>query len=323
MNHRAHAKINLSLTVCALRTDGYHELKTVFQSLALHDTLRFASADEGLALTCSSPDVPLDAGNLVWKAARMVWDAAGRRGQPRGRVRITKRIPARGGLGGGSADGAAALVGWNSLWNTRLPDNRLRELARGLGADVPFFLCAGTALGVNRGDEIHPMADAPSRWVVLVVPPFGVSTPEAFRWWDEDQARLAGGDAPTGLRIVPSLPRDDRRRAAVSRVTAIAPRAASGESLADLPAVFNDLEGPVSRRHPELSQIRRRLERAGAEAAAMTGSGSTVFGLFSTRDRATAACADLRVAGWCALVTRTATRRQAALRPLSESAALV
>jgi len=302
MNLRAHAKVNLTLTVCGPRPDGYHELRTVFQSLALHDTLRFTSVEERCVLTCSSPEVPLDERNLVWRAARMVWDAAGRRGEPRGRVRITKRIPAQGGLGGGSADGAAALVGWNRLWDTRLPDERLLELARGLGADVPFFLYAGTALGLNRGDEIHPLADAPARWVVLVFPPFGVSTPQAFRWWDEDQAGLAAGDV---------------RQAAMSRVTTIALPVASRESQADLPVVFNDLEGPVSRRHPELLEIREVLEGAGAEATAMTGSGSTEFGLFSTRLGAAAACDRLRAARWRALVTRTATRRQAALLRLS------
>jgi 4-diphosphocytidyl-2-C-methyl-D-erythritol kinase len=274
MNLRAHAKINVSLAVRGVRPDGYHELRTVFQSLALHDTLRFADADEGLALACSVPGVPLDERNLVWKAAQMVWAAASRRGEPRGRVRITKRIPVQGGLGGGSADAAAALVGWNRLWGTRLSARRLRELARSLGADVPFFLRAGTALGLERGDEIHPLDDAPSRWVVLVFPPFGVSTSDAFRWWDEDQGRPPHAD---------SMP------------------------------VFNDLEAPVFRRHPELFEIRGALEGAGAMAAAMTGSGSTVFGLFETRLAARAASDRLRLTGWRSLVTRTATRLQAGL----------
>jgi 4-diphosphocytidyl-2-C-methyl-D-erythritol kinase len=269
---RAHAKINLSLAVTGVRPDGYHELRTVFQSLALHDTLRFADGDDGLAIACSAPGVPLDERNLVWKAARTVWDAAGRRGEPCGRVRITKRIPAQGGLGGGSADGAAALVGWDRLWHAGLSAGRLRELACGLGADVPFFLSAGTAVGLNRGDDIRPLDDGPARWVVLVFPPFGVSTPEAFRWWDEDRGR---------------------------------------RPQADLLPVVNDLEVPVSRRHPELLEIRRTLERAGAESAAMTGSGSTLFGLFATRVAARAASDRVRAAGWRSLVTRTATRAQA------------
>jgi 4-diphosphocytidyl-2-C-methyl-D-erythritol kinase len=302
MNLRAHAKINLSLAVVDARPDGYHGLRTVFQSLALHDTLRFVEAEEGLEIACSASGVPLDERNLVWKAARLVWAEVGRRGEPRGRVRITKRIPAQGGLGGGSADGAAALVGWDRLWATRLPVGRLRDLARELGADVPFFLCAGTALGLERGDEVHPLDDAASRWVVLVFPTFGVSTPDAFRWWDEDSRRLP---AP-GFRL-PAEP----------------------ESHAAGP-VFNDLEAPVSRRHPELVEIRRALEGAGAEAAAMTGSGSTVFGLFRTRHAAREASDRLTSVGWRTIVTRTATRLQAgllvgspAVGPLSGSAALV
>ena len=277
---RAHAKINLSLEVIGARPDGFHELRTVFQSLALHDTLRFAEADEGMAVSCSAPGVPRDERNLVWKAARMVWEAVGRGGEPRGRVRITKRIPAQGGLGGGSADGAAALVGWDRLWRTDLSAGRLAELARALGADVPFFLCGGTALGIERGDVIRPLDDAPARWVVLVVPPFGVSTPEAFGWWDEDRGRQ-----PAARRPPPANPL----------------------------AVFNDLEAPVARRHPELADIRDALEKAGAEAAAMTGSGSTVFGLFGTRRAARAASGRLAGAGWTGLVTRTSPRSRAGL----------
>ena len=213
-------------------------------------------------------------------------------------MRITKRIPAQGGLGGGSADAAAALVGWNRLWATGLSAECLRDLAGELGADVPFFLRAGTALGLERGDEIHPLDDAASQWVVLVFPPFGVSTPEAFRWWDEDQGRLAA---------------DDLRLPAPSSSPVTRPPAASRQPPADLLAVFNDLEAPVTRRHPELAEIRRALEDAGAGAAAMTGSGSTVFGLFETRLAARAASDRLTSSGWRSLVTRTATRLQAGL----------
>ena len=296
MKLRACAKINRSLLVRGLRPDGYHDLETVFQSLALHDTLEFTEASEGITIACPAPGVPLDERNLVWKAAQLVWRAAGRAGEPVGRAEITKQIPAQGGLGGGSADGAASLVGWNQLWGAGLSPDSLRGLAAGLGADVPFFLVGGTALGLNRGDDLRPLDDLPPRWVVLVFPPFGVSTPEAFRWWDEDQAGLAAGDV---------------RQAAMSRVTTIALPVASRESQADLPVVFNDLEGPVSRRHPELIRIREQLEAAGAERAAMTGSGSTMFGLFAGETAAKAAEAVLGSAGWRTLLTRTVTRREA------------
>jgi 4-diphosphocytidyl-2-C-methyl-D-erythritol kinase len=233
-------------------------------------------------VVCATPGVPLDDRNLVWKAARLVWQAAGREGDPVGWVHITKRIPVQGGLGGGSADGAAALAGWNQLWNTRLPASLLVDLAGRLGADVPFFLCAGTALGVNRGDEVRPLDDAPPRSVVLVIPSFGVSTPQAFRWWDQDAGRREA-DGPAGT-------------------------ASAGD---DPLAVFNDLEAPVVRRHPQLAEVRERLAGAGAAAAAMTGSGSTMFGLFASEAQATQAGAALCDPRWRIVVTRTATRRDA------------
>lgn len=284
MKLRAHAKINLTLAVLGTRPDGYHQLRTVFQSLALHDTLRFDPFSQEFSIACATPGVPTDERNLVWKAARLVWQAAGRPGEPVGRVSIVKRIPVQGGLGGGSADGAAALVGWNRTWETRLSAAALRGLAARLGADVPFFLCAGTALGVDRGDDVRPLDDARARWVVLVMPSFGVSTPQAFHWWDED----AGGPARSGS-------------------------AEAGSTGADPLAVFNDLEAPVVRRHPQLAEIRDRLLGAGASAAAMTGSGSTMFGLFGTEADAKWAGAALRDARWRIVLTRTATRRDACL----------
>jgi 4-diphosphocytidyl-2-C-methyl-D-erythritol kinase len=282
MKIRAHAKINVSLAVLGIRSDGYHQLRTIFQSLALHDTLQLEPAPRGLTVECATPGVPLDDRNLVWKAARLVWQAAGRGVDPVGWVHITKRIPAQGGLGGGSADGAAALVGWNQLWDTRLPASTLVDLARRLGADVPFFLCAGTALGVNRGDDVRPLDDAPARSVVLVIPSFGVSTPQAFQWWDED----------AGFREA-------------------APPAGTASAGDDPAAVFNDLEAPVLRRLPQLAEIRGRLAGAGAAASAMTGSGSTMFGLFASEEQATRAGAALHDPRWHVVVTRTATRRDA------------
>jgi 4-diphosphocytidyl-2-C-methyl-D-erythritol kinase len=290
MKLAACAKINRSLAVLGVRPDGYHELRTVFQSLALHDTLEFDLGERGLTIDCPTPGVPRDERNLVWKAARLVWQEAGRAGEPSGRVRLTKRIPAQGGLGGGSADGAAAPVGGNRTWGTALPDDRLLALAARLGADVPFFLCGGTALGLNRGDAIEPLDDMPPRWVVLVFPPFGVSTPEAFRWWDEDNPAFGLRHQALGCAA------EGRTPSAESRTCA------------------NDLEGPVARRHPELLEIRRQLDLAGAEQAAMTGSGSTMFGLFEAEPVALHAADALRSLSWTVLVSRTATRQEAALR---------
>ncbi|MGB7219578.1 MAG: 4-(cytidine 5'-diphospho)-2-C-methyl-D-erythritol kinase, partial [Vicinamibacterales bacterium] len=180
----AFAKINLSLRVLGVRADGYHELRTVFQSIALHDTLTFRFERGPFRLDCSDPACPVDRTNLVWRAAERAWAAGRRRGEPHDvSVRIDKRIPMAAGLGGGSSDGAAALRVLASRWN--VDQARLPDLAASLGADVPYFLEGGTVLGLDRGDLLFPLVDTPASWVTLVMPNFGVSTKDAYGWWDE------------------------------------------------------------------------------------------------------------------------------------------
>lgn len=294
---QAHAKINLVLRVGARQPDGYHELRTTFQSLALHDTLEVSEAPGPLTIECDDPLVPVDARNLVWRAAALAWEAAGRPGEPAGvRVVLRKRIPAQGGLGGGSADAAAALVAFTRLWGAASSSPARHELARRLGADVPFFLCGGTASATGRGDRLVPLPDLPAHHVVLVFPPFGVSTADAYRWLDEDRerGRIAG---PLGHDPDPAGGGGGRCHV----------RTADGEEL----AIENDLEGPVVARHPEIGRIRDALRGAGARAAAMSGSGSTVFGLFADDAGARAASAALARAGWRTALTATAGRDEA------------
>src|ERR1700704_785519 len=167
----AYAKINLSLRVLGVRPDGYHELRTIFQSIALHDTLTARVRRGPFALQCDDPACPADETNLVWRAAGRVWAASGRRGTMRGvEVRLAKRIPVQAGLGGGSSDAAAALRVFGSLW--RVDEPSLRGIAATLGADVPYFLEGGTVLGLDRGDLLYPLLDHPAAWVTLVMPPF-------------------------------------------------------------------------------------------------------------------------------------------------------
>ena len=274
---RACAKINLTLRVLGIHPDGYHELRTTFQSLALHDTLTFSRRRGGLAITSDDPACPIGETNLVWRAASHLWSEAGRRGaMPGVAVHIRKRIPMQAGLGGGSSDAAAALRGLTALWGLRLDDTRLEAIGRKLGADVTFFLRGGTALGVERGDLLFPLADAQPGWVVLARPDFGVSTRDAYAWWDE--AFIASG------RVVP-----------VGR---------------GLPGEWtNDLELPVASRHPRITELIRRLRKAGARYAAMSGSGSAVFALFDERAAAARAAAAMSGPGTTAWVTRTLNRR--------------
>jgi len=272
----AYAKINLSLRVLGVRPDGYHELRTIFQSIALHDTLTVRVRRGPFALQCDDPDCPADETNLVWRAAEHAWAASGRRGALRDvEIQLAKRIPLQAGLGGGSSDAAAALRLFGSIW--RVKDALLREIAATLGADVPYFLEGGTVLGLDRGDLLFPLADYPPAWVTLAVPSFGVSTKDAYAWWDD----LGGPN-----RVRP----------------AHAGRALRG------PAFENDLQDPVAAHHPEIAQIVSALRKAGAFHAALSGSGSAVFGLFSRRPAAERAARAVDKKGGRALLTRTVNR---------------
>jgi len=279
----AHAKVNLDLRVLGVRADGYHELRTVFQSIELHDTLVCAEQPGPFTLKSKAQGLPLDASNLVWKAAAALWTALGRGGEIRDTlVQIDKKIPVEAGLGGGSADAAAALLALARLWGGA-PITLLREVGGTIGADVPFFLSGGTALGLGRGEEIYPLVDLPPHFVVIVRPPFGVSTAEAYGWYDEDRA---------------SGQRDEKRE--LQQLPVPWPSRAA--------QMINDLEGPVMRRHQEIGGLKQQLRDLGATAAAMSGSGSAVFGLFRSRSAAERAVKPLSRNGAKALVTRTLTR---------------
>jgi len=281
---RAHAKINLDLRVLGPRADGFHELRTVFQSIALHDTLVCVPREGPFAIECGAAGVPLNESNLIWRAAEALWRAARRR-LPMGGVvvQLEKRIPLQSGLGGGSADAAAALVGLARAWGIPVRPPQLTDVAATLGADVPFFLTGGTALGLGRGDETYPLADLPRHWVVLLVPGFGVSSGEAYGWYDAER---------------------DLSRGPIARE----PQHVPGPWPSRAAQMVNDLEAAVARHHPEIEQMKAALRRAGAAAAAMTGSGSAVFGLFQRRREATSAMEHLSGSGWRVLLTESVGR---------------
>jgi 4-diphosphocytidyl-2-C-methyl-D-erythritol kinase len=285
---RAHAKINLDLRVLGTRPDGFHELRTVFQAISLHDTVECMPRPGPFAIECSTAGVPLDRANLIWTAAEILWRSLRRSGPARDVVvRLHKRIPLQAGLGGGSADAAATLVGLAKAWREPVRPAQLTDVAAVIGSDVPFFLSGGTALGLGRGDEVYPLADLPRHWVVLVIPGFGVSTADAYGWYDAERGR------GSGVREPQHVPGPWPSRAA---------------------QMINDLEAPIARHHPEIDQMKTALRRAGALAAAMTGSGSTVFGLFQKRQDATAAVARLSSSGWRTILTESLGRGEYARR---------
>jgi 4-diphosphocytidyl-2-C-methyl-D-erythritol kinase len=255
---RALAKINLDLRVLGKRPDGYHELRTVFQTISLADTLEIAF------LPAPKTAIELDdclgiPDNLVTRAARLAMDAMGATG--RVEMRLEKRIPMGAGLGGGSSDAAAVLLALPALAGRSLSISELCELGQQLGSDVPFFLLGGAAVGIGRGTEIFPLPDGPARRGLLVAPGIHVNTAQAYR------------------DLSPRLTTELQQNKIFSFLSH------TWDLGAFEPAV-NDFEAVVFEQHGRLAGLKQRLSRAGASAALMTGSGSAVFGLFP--DSATA-----------------------------------
>ena len=253
----AFAKVNLRLDVLTRRADGYHELRTIFQSISLHDSLQLElSRKRGIEMHILGDHVLAASSqrqNLVWRAA----EALRRHLKIAGGIRITlrKRVPVGRGLGGGSSDAAAALTGLLRLMRRRIPRAQLLEIAAGLGADVPFFLFGGRALGTSRGDEIYPLPDGQRRTLLVVSPrDIAVSTRDAYGWLDRGLTKNSGNSKLWSFCALCWSPQEDR--------------------------LSNDFEKVVFRRHPRLAGIRRALLKAGAAEAALAGSGSAVFGIF-------------------------------------------
>ena len=268
----AYAKINLRLEILGKRADGYHELRTIFQTVSLHDTLRFRPAGEaGISLLIRGNEaLSREAAekNLVYRAA----EALRRELKIRAGVEITleKRIPAGRGLGGGSSDAAAALLGYLRFTGKRIEAERLLKIAAELGADVPFFLFGGRALGVGKGDEIYPLPDQKKRTLLIVSPQeIHVPTPDAYRWLHAPELASLTKTAANHKLF---------------RFCALC-WSAQEESL------WNDFEAAVFQRHTRLAQIKRGLLRGGASEALLAGSGSAVFGVFPSPAKARRAVA--------------------------------
>ena len=260
---KALAKINLSLKVLHQRPDGFHELRTIFQTISLGDTLDIAYVPSARTSIDLESEIAIE-DNLVVRAARCVMEEAGIRGQVQFRLR--KRIPIGGGLGGGSSDAAAVLLALPVLAGRSVPLEKLTELAAGLGSDVPFFLTGGTVLGMGRGTELYPLPEVSRFHGVAVFPPFRISTVEAYR----------------GLRRQLT---EDFESITMTKFQAFSWKLACGLMLAEWAAFAeNDFEASVEERYPELATIRRKLARCGAKPVMLSGSGSSIFGIFPESD---------------------------------------
>ena len=367
---RSFAKINIGLYIGQRRDAGFHELRTVYQTLELHDIIRVdVGRGAGIEIRCKDPRVPTHETNTCWRVAERVLRSLKQRGKIT--ITIEKKLPVQGGLGAASSNAVATMLALEKALGAELEaDERLR-IAAEVGSDLPLFLVGGTVLGIGRGEQVLPLADLPALDIVIVTPDLGVSTPEAFADWDAqfglgdvnddcpDQAELGrgnrhGADFPTlasrtwgtgaentGLTdigpssrihkfsqttymwLAGSLPRYSGRgftgHSAAGVPVSLDASSSSGEDggrvetlLLDLvrAGIENDFERVVFPKHPKLREVKRALEREGAKYASLSGSGSTLYGLYESAEAAQNAAGRLTETGFSATASRTLTRQQ-------------
>jgi len=329
---RSYAKINLGLAIGALRDDGFHELRTVYQTIALHDVVKVEiGRGTGIEIRCKNPAVPLDESNTCYRVAERFMRSIGQRG--RVIVTIEKNLPLQGGLGAASSNAVSTLLALECEAEKPLnAEERLRICAE-VGSDLPLFLVGGTVLGQGHGEEVLPLQDLPATDCVIVMPEIGVSTPRAFRDWDDlmekEAAENPAARASSRAAALTNAASSDRitsfsrsiyawlsgsYRFPVTGVPANGGDRAEAQHL-DLvrTGIENDFERVVFPQYPELRDIKRVLygqSGDGARFASLSGSGSTVFGLFESREKAESAAERVRAMGQTAQITTTLTREQ-------------
>jgi len=327
---RSFAKINLGLSIGELRSDGYHSLETIYQTVDVHDLIRVdAGRGTGIEIRCRNPKVPCDESNTCYR----VVDRMLRHWKHRSKVVVTieKNLPVQGGLGAGSSNAVAAMFALErELKEPLAAEDRLR-IASEVGCDLPLFLLGGCVLGVGRGEQVYPLADLPPISCVLVTPPVAVSTPQAFREWDKlaDAQRVNDPSNPlrNGQLTCPeasdTLSKFHRsafewlsdlgfKNLKVSGVPTEKDGDRAGNPLLDLvrAGIENDFERVVFPQYPELRDVKRVLEREGSEYASLSGSGSALYGLFGSRERALEAAERIGAEGLTATVTETLPRER-------------
>lgn len=336
---RSHAKINLGLGIGAPRPDGFHALSTVYQTLEVHDVVTVSARQAtttALRLTSNDARVPTDSRNTAWKMVELALQSLGITAEVE--LHIQKQLPVQGGLGAGSANAVAALVGLEEELNTGTKGQGSRELGKNwaakrlelaaqVGSDVPLFLIGGAVLGLDRGQQVYPLPDFEPVWCVLAIPETGVSTPQAFRDWDA----LCAAEGLTAETSPGKL--NELSRAYASAFAGAIPQAGQKSGSSGVPPegknraglqesalvrtgicswIENDFERVVFRQHPSLNEIKRLLAAPhipeAALHASLSGSGSALFGLYLTRGDAEAACARLQTAGVRSILTQTLPR---------------
>jgi 4-diphosphocytidyl-2-C-methyl-D-erythritol kinase len=315
---RSFAKINLGLRIGAPRADGFHKLLTVYQTIALHDVIRVqVKRGSGIEIHSDDPRVPKDESNTCYRIVERAMAAMKARG--RVVIDIEKRLPVQGGLGGASGNAVSALLALERALKKELPGPEKLRIAAEVGSDLPLFLMGGTVLGVGRGEQVYPLPDLPALACVVVAPGVALSTPKAFADWDASQAGELTLSGPSD--------RMDEFGRVLSAWLSSQQRVESGKGLSGVPArgrgraetplldlvrtgIENDFERVVFPQYPELLEVKRVVERAGAFYASLSGSGSAVYGLFATRMAAQKAAARLQEMGVKAVATTTLTRRQ-------------
>ncbi|HEX4948764.1 MAG TPA: 4-(cytidine 5'-diphospho)-2-C-methyl-D-erythritol kinase [Blastocatellia bacterium] len=289
------AKINWTLEILGRRADGYHELRTILQTVDVRDQLSFAATESGIVLTCDNAEVPCDETNLVYRAAMLLRELTDC--DKGAKIDLQKRIPMGAGLGGGSSNAAITLLALLQLWELEVAPRDLFQLGSQLGSDVPFFFLGGTGIGIGRGDEVYPMADVAAEHLLLVNPGVHVPTREIY------------GNLPSELTRSPAL-----NNMPFSLEAAYARMHGAQWQL------HNDLERPALALYPLIGQVKQRLSELNATAVLMSGSGATVFAVFESEAARTQARQELSETGWWCATTRTLNRNeyQAAITVKSE-----
>ena len=302
---RSFAKINLGLCVGAPRPDGFHDLRTVYQTIALHDIIGVqVGRGTGIEIRCDDERVPKDQTNTCYRIAESAMHALGASG--RVTITIEKRLPVQGGLGAGSGNAVATLLALERALKKELPRAERLRIAAGVGSDLPLFLVGGTVLGLGRGEQVYPLEDLQAMDCVVVTPQVGVSTPKAFAEWDRKLTLPTASDRMNELGQGLSAWLGEMYSGAPFR------RGRAENPLLEFvrAGIKNDFEQVVFPEYPELSEGKSALERAGAKYASLSGSGSTLYGMFASKEAARAAVTRLRKQGWAAQATVTLPRRE-------------